>query len=778
MDTASLLKNVLLLEAKKGFNNNAVVGGLGKFINNNIEKMPLDKSNREKVRHLFLNYASLSVNKRKEVVENALTIVSEKPIKKVTHEKFIPVSNTFMPVQYVKGIGPKIAQILKKLGIIEAYDLLYYFPRNYLDLSNAEKIAELSANDQATVKGKIIRIEEKRVRIKLTIVTITDGTGYLKAVWFNQPYLTNTFKNGQTVVFSGRVQYSYGKWEMPSPEYEIVQEGKELIHTMRIIPIYPLTQGISQKSLRKKIKTLIDLYLPSLLDFIPVEIIKKYNFPNLSSALKNIHFPDSFSLLEQSKDRLIFDELFMLQIILGIRKKEIKSKKGIKFSASKKDMEEFEKLLPFIPTNGQIKAMQDVEKDVSNNKPMNRLLHGDVGSGKTIVSLFALYLAVKNGHQCAMMSPTEILAQQTFKVAEQILGKTGIRIVLLTSGTKKKERKEILEGAANGEIDILIGTHAIIQEDVKFKDLALNIVDEQHRFGVMQRGILKNKAALFPHTLVMSATPIPRTLALTLYGDLDISQIREMPKGRKPVATKVYANDFNAPYTLLVSELRKKHKGYVVCPLVEESEKTELQSVQEKMKELKKTYLKNFRVGILYGSLSSDEKKRVMDDFKNGKIDVVVSTTVIEVGVDVQDATVMIIEDADHFGLATLHQLRGRVGRGNLQSYCFLITKSSKVEALERLHVLERTNNGFEVSEADLKMRGPGELFGLRQHGLPEFKITSLLREKDLEILEIAQKEATNFLNGKLNWEKERQNEFMKILEKKFGNKISIIGVA
>jgi ATP-dependent DNA helicase RecG len=774
MDSSTLLKNVLLLEAKKGFNNKAVVGGIEKFIQKNIDKTPLKKPDLEKVRRLFSNYSSLTKEERGKIINETLNLLDGKPS---FQEKFIPVSETFVPVQYVKGVGPKLAKVLKKLGIIEAADLMYYFPRDYLDLSNVSKIVELNPNEQATVKGKIIRVEEKRARIKLIIVTITDRTGYLKAVWFNQPYLKDFFKEGQTVVFSGKVQYSYGRWEMPSPEYEIVQEGKELIHTMRIIPIYSLTQGISQKTIRTKIKTVLDIYTPYLLDFMEDEILQKYSMPHLSEALQNIHFPNSFPALEKAKDRLIFDELFMLQVILGMRKKEIKEKKGIKFSCSKKDIEKFEKLLPFTPTRGQKKAMADIVKDVSSGKPMNRLLHGDVGSGKTIVSLFALYLSVKNGYQGAMMSPTEILAQQTFRVAKEILEKAGIKTALLTSGTGKKNRKEILEKIANGCIDILIGTHAIIQEDVKFKNLALNVVDEQHRFGVMQRGVLREKAEI-PHTLVMSATPIPRTLALTLYGDLDISQIREMPEGRKPVITKVYAGNFIEPYSILISELEKGHKGYIVCPLVEESEKSELQSVQEKIKELKATHLKNFKLGLMYGGLSSDEKKKIMGQFKQGKIDVLVSTTVIEVGVDVPDATVIIIEDADHFGLATLHQLRGRVGRSSYQSYCFLLTRSAKEDALKRLQVLEKTNNGFEVSEADLKMRGPGELFGLKQHGLPEFKITSLLREKDLEILEIARKEALNFVNNKIQWDNRKKEELVKILKKKFGDKVSMIEVA
>ncbi len=774
-----LLENVLKLEEKKGFTDRAVSGGIEKFIEKNIDKAPLNSRQKEKMRSLFKGYSTLSIKERKSRVSQALYVMLGKGndafIK--TSEKFIPISETFIPVQYVKGVGPKLAKVFKKLGIVEAYDLLYYFPRDYLDLSHTTKIAYLRNGERFTVQGKVVRIVEKKARIKLIVVTITDKTGYLNAVWFNQPYLKDVFKEGQEVVFSGKVQFSYGKWEMPSPEYEIAYEGREFIHTKRIIPIYPLTQGLSEKVLRNKIKTVLDIYTPHIPDYLPSELIEKYRMFSLGEALHNIHFPESFKKLEKAKDRLIFDELFMLQIVLGMRKKKIKTHRGIQMNVGEETINNFKKLLPFEPTNAQKYAMEEIAKDLSSGKPMNRLLHGDVGSGKTTVALFALFAVVKNGYQGAMMSPTEILARQTFHVAEEILGKAGIKVALLTSGTKKKERNEILKKVATGEIDVLIGTHAIIQEDVKFNNLALNVVDEQHRFGVMQRSVLREKAE-FPHTLVMSATPIPRTLALTLYGDLDISQIREMPKGRKPVITKVYADNFSEPYAMLVNELKKKHKGYVVCPLIEESERSELQSVTEKAEELKRTYLKGFKVGILHGGLSSEEKKNIMEKFKSGEIDVIVSTTVIEVGVDVPDATVMIIEDADHFGLATLHQLRGRVGRGNLQSYCFLLTKSTKEESLSRLRVLERTTDGFEVSEADLKLRGPGELFGLKQHGLPEFRITMLTREKDLKILEIARKEAENFARGDLKWEKEKYSEFVKIIEKKFGEKISLIEVA
>ncbi len=774
MDAEALLKKILDLEIKKGFNDRAVVGGIENFIKKTVERAPMDESKKESLRRLFSSYAESDLQKRKEIVGKALKIINGK---ETSEEKFIPLSETFIPVQYVKGVGPKLAKVFKKLGIIEAFDLLYYFPKEHLDLTNVSKITELKNGMHAVVKGKVIRVEEKRARLKLTIVTITDGSGYLKAVWFNQPYLTDLFKEGQRVVFSGKVQFSYGRWEMPSPEYEIVQQGKELIHTLRIIPVYALTQGISQKVIRSKIKNVLDMYAAHMLDFMDKNVLERNRFVSLSDALYNIHFPEDFSMLQKAKDRLIFDELFMLQIVLGMRKREIKEKSGVRFSASDKDIDEFESLLPFKLTDAQRKAMKDIVKDVSSGRPMNRLLHGDVGSGKTVVALFAIYLAVKSGYQGALMSPTEILARQTFNVAEQILGKANISVALLTSGTKRKERKQIIGKVANGEINVLVGTHAIIQEDVQFKNLALNVVDEQHRFGVLQRGSLREKSS-FPHTLVMSATPIPRTLALTLYGDLDISQIREMPKGRKPVITKVYSGNFDEPYAVLISELKKGHKGYVVCPLVEESEKTELQSVQKKVKELKATHLKGYKVGLLYGGLSSDEKKRIMERFKNGEIEVLVSTTVVEVGVDVPDATVMIVEDADHFGMSTLHQLRGRVGRGNLQSYCFLLTRSFREESLGRLRVLEKTSNGFEVAEADLKMRGPGELFGLKQHGLPDFKITSLSRERDLEILEIARREAMDFVNGKVVWDEDNRKELFKILKKRFGDKISMIEVA
>ena len=770
----NLIEGPLNLEVKRGFKNDAVIGGLDKFILSKIQELNLSESKKEKIKKLFARYAELSSEQRENTIKQAISILYGT---KVKEEHFVSLSDLHIPVQYMKGIGPHLASSLKKLNIRDVIDLLYYFPREYIDLRHANKIAYLQSGTNALIKGRIVKTSEMVRRIKIFSAIITDGTGYITAVWFNQPYLKDVLKEGMTVILSGKVQFMYGKWEMPSPTYEVIQQGKETIHSMRIIPVYPLTEGIYQKTLRNKIKKALDIYLPFLSDYLDPHIIKKLNFLSISEALYNIHFPKSFELLERAKDRLIFDELFMLQLMLGLRKKKIESLEGIKLKVEPTDIEAFQKLIPFQLTDAQLKAMADIAFDLSSGRPMNRLLHGDVGSGKTVVALFALFVAVKNGYQGAMMSPTEVLAQQTFSVAEKILCKANISVALLTSGTKRKEREKILNDVKEGKINVLIGTHALIQNDVKFKNLAIAVVDEQHRFGVLQRGSLKNKA-LLPHTLVMSATPIPRTLALTLYGDLDITQIREMPKGRKPVLTKVFIGNGSEAYNTLVAELKAGRKGYIVCPLIEESEKSELQSVQEKVKELKETYLKNFDVGILHGAMSSKEKASVMTSFKSGKIPVLVSTTVIEVGVDVPDATVIIVEDADHFGLATLHQLRGRVGRSNLQSYCFLITKSKREEALNRLRVLEKTLDGFEVSEADLRLRGPGELLGLKQHGLPEFKITSLLREKDMKLLEIARKQAELTIENKIQWDKEKKAELMKVLKHKFSDKIELAGIA
>jgi ATP-dependent DNA helicase RecG len=777
----AFLEKILKLEQKRGFKNDAVFGGLDNFVLNVTKEITLDGKRKSRIFELFKDYEKADAETRKNIIDEVLELLASiqesfKEISK-TDVKSVSLSELFIPVQYVKGIGPKLALALKKLNIFSAYDLIYYFPRDYIDLRNLSKIGMVSSGEQATLKVKVLNMSERKARLKITTALCTDGTGYIKAIWFNQSYLKNVLKEGETLILYGKVQYSYGSWEMPSPEYEVFEEGKETIHSMRIIPIYSLTQKLSQKILRSRIKTVLDLYDSSLIDYLDEGVRDRISLLPLDKAILNIHFPQDFMLLEKAKDRLVFDELFELQFLLGKRKKEIKILEGIKFSMSDEEINDFKSLLSFELTQDQEKAIAEIIEDVCSGTPMNRLLHGDVGSGKTIVALFTAFVAFKNGYQTAMMSPTEILAQQTFKVAEKLFKKAKVNVALLTSGLKGKKRGEFLKDLKKGKINLVIGTHALIENDVEFKNLGLVIVDEQHRFGVMQRSVLREKGKI-PHTLVMSATPIPRTLALTLYGDLDISEIREMPKDRKPVVTKVFVEDDSDAYQTLVHELQKGRKGYVVCPLIEESEELELQSVQRRALELQETYLKGFSVGILHGGFSSDEKKKVMEEFRNGKINVIIATTVVEVGVDVPDATVMIVEDADRFGLATLHQLRGRVGRSDMQSYCLLITRNPGGDAISRLRILEKTNNGFEVSEEDLKLRGPGEILGTKQHGLPEFKITTLLRKKDLELLEIARKEATNLIEGNTVWKKENVDELTKVIKSKFGENAMLIEVA
>lgn len=770
------LKRLFLLELKRGCKNDAVIGGLDKFVLEVIDKELLKEDIKRKIKDIFKIYRLAPQDIRKIKLEEALELIKESDNQSPIANKEILSSDLFKPIQYVKGIGPKLAKILNRLGIEQAIDLLYYFPRDYIDLRKIQKIAFVNSGDRVVLKARVVKTSVSNFKFKIFNAVITDGTGYATAVWFNQPYLKNIIKEGIYLILQGKIQYSYGKWEMPSPEYEIFQEGKETIHSLRIVPIYSLTEGVSQKVIRNKVKNVVDDLAKKIEDYIDPQIKQKYQFLPLNEALVNIHFPEDFQVLQKAKERLIFNELFELQVLLGMRKNEIKSHNGIVYDASIKDVEEFEKQLPFKLTNDQKEAMKDIITDITSGKPMNRLLHGDVGSGKTVVSLFSMFLSKKNKLQSAMMSPTEILAQQTFSVARSILKDCGLSIELLTSSTTKRERDKIIKGLIDGSIDAIFGTHALIEEDVQFKDLGMVIVDEQHRFGVIQRGVLREKAT-FPHTLVMSATPIPRTLALTLYGDLDISQIREMPKGRRPIITKVYFENDSEAYSYLVSELKRGNKGYVICPLIEESE-SELLSVTKRSEELKSTYLKNFSIAVLHGQMSGKEKDKIMQEFKNGKIQVIVSTTVVEVGVDVKDATVIIVEDADRFGLATLHQLRGRVGRSDLQSYCFLITRNPNTLALDRLRVLERTSNGFEVSEEDLRLRGPGEILGTKQHGLPELKLTTLLNESDLKLLEIARTEALRLINKEIQWDKNSIKELNKLIEIKYRGKFKLIEVA
>lgn len=646
-----------------------------------------------------------------------------------------------IPVQYVKGVGPKRASLFKRLGIETLKDLLYFVPKRYEDRSNLKPINSLESDTYHTVFCQVVDVQEERIRNNLTLIKarVRDNTGEATAIWFNQTYLKNILKKGTRLYLYGNISRRYGKIEIQNPDYEIA-DGDETIHTGRIIPVYSLTEGLTQKIVRNIIWNTLNNYLEELEEFLPQEILVKYGFPDIRKAIQNIHFPDDEIILRKSRERLTFEEFFILQLIILRRRMSLLREYAPIIRVSRDIENRFLKSLPFELTNAQKRVIEDIKRDIASGKSMQRLLQGDVGSGKTVVAAFFLYAVAANGYQGAIMAPTEILAQQHYDRIGPLLSNLGIESVLLIGSTKEKEKEEIRLKLSKGEIPIVIGTHALIQEDVEFKNLVGVVIDEQHRFGVMQRMALRNKG-VSPHFLVMSATPIPRTLALTLYGDLDVSVIDELPSGRLPVATYWASSEQRGQVYSMVRKLVKSgQQAYIVCPLIEESDKLEAESAVKLAKEMQEKVFPEFKIGLLHGKMGISEKEEVMNKFRNREIDILVSTTVIEVGVDVPNATIMVIENAERFGLSQLHQLRGRVGRGSLKSYCILISDLTSEDARERIKIMTKTQNGFEIAEADLRLRGPGELNGTRQHGIPNFKVGNIIR--DTRILELAREEA------------------------------------
>ncbi|MDA8215695.1 MAG: ATP-dependent DNA helicase RecG [Nitrospiraceae bacterium] len=668
------------------------------------------------------------------------------------------------PVQYIKGVGPQRARLLARLGIKTVRDALFYLPYRYEDRSSIKKIVHLRPEGLHTVTGKVLKADvitpnPKRQKFKIFEVVVSDGSGILKAKWFNQTYLKKLFSTGQQVVLYGMVKYNYRGtgFEIINPEYEILDENENEeanpsasgIHTGRIVPIYRSTEGLSQRQLRNIIYSVVGSSAIHVSDPMPLEIIKAYNLPDLQESLSNIHFPSASSASGGLEDlnrgtspyhqRLAFDELFTLQIGLAVIKKGEVLEKGIAFSPDERLINRLLDKLPFKLTGAQEKVFRDILKDMRSPVPMNRLIQGDVGSGKTVVALMSMLAAVECGYQAALMAPTEILAEQHYINIHRLVEDLGLKIHLLTGSKRNKE----IEVIASGDADIVIGTHALIQEGVSFKKLGLIVIDEQHRFGVMQRAILRKKG-INPDTLIMTATPIPRTLALTLYGDLDYSVIDELPPNRSPIITKLFSEkNKNHIYTLIEEETKKGRQVYVVYPLIEESEKTDLRSAITGAEGLQKIF-PHLRAGLIHGRMKPVEREDVMKEFKNGNIHILVSTTVIEVGVDVPNATLMVIIHAERFGLAQLHQLRGRVGRGSNQSYCILLNYGGSEDSRKRLEVMVETTDGFRIAEEDLNIRGPGEFFGTRQSGMPDLKVANLLR--DAKILEMARKEAFSLI--------------------------------
>ncbi len=639
----------------------------------------------------------------------------------------------------LQGVGPRHAQTLGQLGMSTLGDMLYYFPRRYEDYSQLKPIKNLWVNEIVTVIGAVQSVGTRPVKngkLQLTEAVITDGTGALRLTWFNQPWIANRMKVGDNIAASGKLTQSLGRLVMTNPDFEPVEA--EHLHTNRIVPIYPLTQRITQKWLRGLMNQVVTYWAPALVDHLPDSIRTSAGLLPLGRAIGQAHFPDSQDELKRARARLAFDEIFFLQMgVLG-QKRDWQAATARRFETSDEWLGARLTGLPFTLTGAQTRAVDEIRRDLNAGRPMNRLLQGDVGSGKTVVAALAAAIVNQSGAQAAIMAPTSILAEQHFRNFSSLLDGTNVR--LLIGDTPESEKAEIREGLANGSIKVIVGTHALIEDPVTFADLQLAVIDEQHRFGVEQRAALRNKGTT-PHLLVMTATPIPRSLALTLYGDLDLSVMDEMPAGRQPIETYVLRpQELERAFSLIRSQIKDGRQAFIIYPLVEESEKMDnLKAATEEHEKLQKEIFPELKLGLLHGRMKPDEKDRVMADFRDKKYDILVSTTVVEVGVDVSNATVMLVEGANHFGLAQLHQLRGRVGRGAAQSYCLLVPDHEDAVENERLQAMAETNDGFILADRDLQQRGPGEFLGTRQAGFGVLKMASIT---DIPLIEKARNQA------------------------------------
>ena len=663
-----------------------------------------------------------------------------------------PSTGLGAPVTSLPGISTAYAAKLRRMNIATIQDLLYHVPHRYDDYRSLKPINKLEYGEETTIVGTVWETRSRRTRGGGTIIrsVIADASGTIEAVWFNQPYLVRQLSSGRRIVLSGKVDEYLGRLTLQSPTWEPLE--RELIHTARLVPIYPLTRGISARWMRRLMKRVVDHWAPRVPDPVPEPTRQRLGLMDMGTALRQIHFPDSLEAAQEARRRLSFDEFLLIQLGMLRQRQQWRTQPGIPLPRDQRLLDAFVGSLPFELTAAQQRCLEQIVADLSQPQPMSRLIQGDVGSGKTVVATAAMLLALAAGKQVALMAPTEILAEQHYRTVSQLLASApewdlgrSASVVLLTGGLRRVERRQVYTALASGEADIVVGTHALIQKHVAFKDLGLVIVDEQHRFGVAQRAALRGKGGT-PHMLVMSATPIPRSLALTLYGDLDISVIDELPAGRKPVQTRwLLPRERERAYAFLRAQVEKGRQAFILFPLVKESEKVDAKAAVEEYERLKTSIFPDLRLGLLHGRLKSKEKDAIMARFQAGEIDILVSTSVVEVGIDVPNATVMMIEGADRFGLAQLHQFRGRVGRGEHQSYCLLLSDTvspddPKTKATwERLKAIEETQDGFVLAEKDLELRGPGDFFGLRQSGLPALRLASL---SNVRILEQARAEA------------------------------------
>ncbi|MGL4534374.1 MAG: ATP-dependent DNA helicase RecG [Fusobacteriaceae bacterium] len=665
---------------------------------------------------------------------------------------YLPFSEIVLPKLSEKEL--KEMKKLKKLGIKSVYELLTYFPRGYDNRTNIKAISELSENEYVVLKATVLKIDSQATfsNKKIVKARVADKTGVLELTWFSAPYVAKSLKLGSEYYFIGTAKRGYG-WQMTNPEYKLLTSQK-FMSEGEILPIYSTTKDIDQNVLRKFIKKFYIEYSDFFMENIPEELIRKYKIMDRKKTLYNIHFPKNERVLEEAKRRLAIEELLILEMgILSSRySTDIKNHSLYQMEDKKDFVKIFLEGLKFELTKAQKKVITEVYKELSSGKIVNRLIQGDVGSGKTIVSMVLLLYMVENGYQGVIMAPTEILATQHFINNSQEFEKLGIKMELLTGSLTKKKKLEMLERIKSGKTDVVVATHAVIQENVEFKKLGLIVIDEQHRFGVEQRKAIRDKGVL-ANVIVMSATPIPRSLALSIYGDLDVSIIDELPPGRKAIKTKHISDhiDIEKMYGFIDKKLKETRQAYFIAPLIDESEKSNLKSVYELHEEVLK-YLPDYRIGILHGKMKTQEKDEVMHRFKNHELDIIISTTVIEVGVNVTNASIMTISDAERFGLSSLHQLRGRVGRGEHQSYCFLISKSENETSVARMKIMEASNDGFYIAEEDLKLRKPGEIFGTRQSGVTDLKFIDIVH--DVKTIKLVRDECHQYLkknNGEIN---------------------------
>ena len=778
------LKKILTLERQKGFKDTAVVGGLDRFLTRWLESPPVGPAIELPPR----GYARITGTQRKKWVEDTLRVLDtnlDTPIKKIPSPKRRaapsrssrrnepdPAHSLSSPVTVLPRVTVTQASRLQRLGVSTIRDLLYLFPRRHNDFGKLCKVSQLEVDDEQTVMVNVWEAREVLLggRLKATEAVVGDDTGNIRVIWFNQPYLARQFKPGTSLVLSGKVSIFRDARVLQSPEYEILRDGEELIHTGRLVPMYPLTEGLTPRTVRRLVKETLDTWAPHIQDHLTETMCQRTGLLELPQAIYQAHYPQDEESKAAARRRLAFDELFMIQLYVFSRRREWREAGGAHPLRRNQDMlDAFFSRLPFTLTGAQEKALGEILGDMEQERPMSRLLQGDVGSGKTAVALAALLSTVANGYQGAFMAPTEILAQQHFNnislLLEGLPRSTShenwfsfqldtfprpFSVGILIGSHSSKQKREIQEMMSQGTLDMVVGTHALVQQGVELPRLALAVVDEQHRFGVMQRAYLRQKGET-PHLLVMSATPIPRSLALTLYGDLDLSVLDELPPGRQEIQTRrVPPERRNGAYEFLHREVKQGRQAFVVCPLIEESEVLQTRAATTEFNHLSAEVFPDLSLGLLHGRMPFKEKEEVMARFQRGDLHILVSTPVIEVGIDNPNATVILIEGADRFGLAQLHQFRGRVGRGEHQSYCLLLSENPSSEAQERLDVLEQVSDGFAVAEEDLRFRGPGDYFGTRQSGLPDLRMARL---SDQDILALARQEASALLKEDPNLE-------------------------